>query len=51
MANVIALAFILAVVVVLALELGYRCGVRETERRWSEAVNRAEAHRKQENPR
>lgn len=49
MTSVIALAFIL--VVVLALELGYRCGVRETERRWSEAVNRAEAHREQENPR
>lgn len=30
------------------LEVGYRAGVRETERRWSEAVKRAEYARAKE---
>jgi hypothetical protein len=36
---------LLAIGAVACLETGYHYGVKETERRWSEAVNRAEAHR------
>lgn len=31
---------------IVCLEIGYRYGVKETERRWSEAVYRAEQYRK-----
>ena len=45
---VIVFVILVGLVAVALLEFGYRRGVKETEKRWSDAVTRADYHRKQE---